>query len=120
MLEKRILDGGHRGNTQRVSMGIVEVIPDGGVYDYKRKYSKGSTEYRFPAVLDLEIEEELKVALPITPVSAGILQNRFMICEDGNPYFLEINTLLVSPQPVFCPRVPPVQDMIFNLSAGNC
>ena len=28
-------------------LGIVEVIPDGGVYDYKRKYSPGSTEYRF-------------------------------------------------------------------------
>ena len=61
MLEKRIFGREVTvGILNGVSMGIVEVIPDGGVYDYKRKYSKGSTEYRFPAVLDLEIEEEIK------------------------------------------------------------
>ena len=60
-------------------MGIVEVIPDGGVYDYKRKYIKGSTEYRFPAVLDLEIEDEIKTCPPSTfmPVVVGICENRF-------------------------------------------
>ena len=74
----------------RVPTGIVEVIPDGGVYDYKRKYSKGSTEYRFPAVLDLEIEEKLKRL----PADLFIKECRdfgsidFMICEDGNPFFL--------------------------------
>ena len=61
MLEKRIFGREVTvGLLHGVPMGIVEVIPDGGVYDYKRKYSKGSTEYRFPAVLDLEIEEEIK------------------------------------------------------------
>ena len=35
------------------ALGIVEVIPTGGVYDYERKYSAGSTEYRYPAVLTL-------------------------------------------------------------------
>lgn len=28
--------------------GVVEIIPDGGVYDYKRKYTAGSTRYVYP------------------------------------------------------------------------
>lgn len=97
MLEKRIFGREVTvGILNGVSMGIVEVIPDGGVYDYKRKYSKGSTEYRFPAVLDLEIEEEIK-RLALLAYNAcecrDFARIDFMICEDGNPYFLEINTL---------------------------
>ena len=97
MLEKRIFGREVTvGILNGVSMGIVEVIPEGGVYDYKRKYSKGSTEYRFPAVLDLEIEEEIK-RLALLAYNAcecrDFARIDFMICEDGNPYFLEINTL---------------------------
>ena len=97
MLEKRIFGREVTvGLLHGVPMGIVEVIPDGGVYDYKRKYSKGSTEYRFPAVLDLEIEEEIK---RFARLSFHVCECRdfaridFMICEDGNPFFLEVNTL---------------------------
>ena len=97
MLEKRIFGREVTvGILNGVSMGIVEVIPEGGVYDYMRKYSKGSTEYRFPAVLDLEIEEEIK-RLALLAYNAcecrDFARIDFMICEDGNPYFLEINTL---------------------------
>ena len=61
MIEKRIFGrevtvgvlGGY-------ATGIVEVIPSGGIYDFQRKYSAGSTEYRYPAVLDVETEHELK------------------------------------------------------------
>ena len=97
MLEKRVFGREVTvGLLNGVPMGIVEVIPDGGVYDYKRKYSKGSTEYRFPAVLDIEIEEEIK---HFARRSFHVCECRdfaridFMICEDGNPFFLEINTL---------------------------
>ena len=97
MLEKRIFGREVTvGLLNGVPMGIVEVIPYGGVYDYKRKYSKGSTEYRFPAVLDLEIEEEIK---RFARLSFYVCKCRdfaridFMISEDGNPFLLEINTL---------------------------
>ena len=97
MLEKRIFGREVTvGLLNGVPMGIVEVIPDGGVYDYKRKYIKGSTEYRFPAVLDLEIEDEIK-RLARRAFHAcdcrDFARIDFMICEDGNPYFLEVNTL---------------------------
>ena len=56
MIEKRIFGREVTvGILGDCSLGIVEVIPNGGVYDYERKYSAGSTEYRYPAVLDLSL-----------------------------------------------------------------
>lgn len=44
--------------------GIVEIKPDGGVYDFKRKYTSGSTAYEFPA----------KFQKPRAPQSAKLLK----------------------------------------------
>jgi D-alanine-D-alanine ligase len=79
-----------------VPLGVVEVIPMGGVYDYERKYSAGSTEYRYPAVLSCEIAKELK-EFSVKAFSAcgcrDFARVDFIICEDGQAHFLEINTL---------------------------
>jgi D-alanine-D-alanine ligase len=78
------------------SMGIVEVIPKGGVYDFERKYSSGSTEYRYPAVLDCEIENEVKSFALDSFRACGcrdFARVDFIICEDGHAHFLEVNTL---------------------------
>ena len=97
MIEKRIFG---REVTVGVlngdAMGVVEVIPQGGVYDYERKYSAGSTEYRFPAVIPVELESQLKDNAQSVFQTCGcrdFARVDFMICEDGHPYFLEVNTL---------------------------
>jgi D-alanine-D-alanine ligase len=84
------------GVLDRDTLGIVEVIPVGGVYDYERKYTPGSTEYRFPAILDSETESEIKEFALKSYHRCGcrdFARVDFMICEDGNAHFLEINTL---------------------------
>jgi len=84
------------GILQGHSLGIVEIIPEGGVYDYQRKYTPGSTFYKFPAILDPEIESELK------DQTANVFSRfdcrdfarvDFIINEDGLAYFLEVNTI---------------------------
>jgi D-alanine-D-alanine ligase len=78
------------------AMGIVEIVPLAGVYDYKAKYTKGSSEYRFPAPLDA----------PVTAAIAAAAERLFAACgcrdfaradvflePDGRFYFLEINTM---------------------------
>jgi D-alanine-D-alanine ligase len=78
------------------ALGVVEVIPTGGVYDYERKYSSGSTEYRYPAVLSCEIETILRDFALSAFDACGcrdFARVDFIICEDGNAHFLEINTL---------------------------
>lgn len=42
--------------------GIVEIKPEGGVYDYTRKYTAGSTLYEFPAKMPTETELAIKSA----------------------------------------------------------
>ena len=84
------------GILQDEILGIVEVIPDGGVYDYQRKYTPGATRYIYPAVLpketELKIKEFGKLAFKACKCS-DFARVDFMLKEDGNPFFLEINTL---------------------------
>ena len=78
------------------TLGVVEVIPQGGVYDYERKYLSGKTEYRYPAVLSCEVEEEVKLAAKTAFEVCGcrdFARVDFMLCEDGHAFFLEVNTL---------------------------
>ena len=78
------------------SLGIVEIIPNGGVYDYQRKYTPGSTVYKFPAVLDPEIEFELKDQTDNVFSRfdcRDFARVDFIINEDGLAYFLEVNTI---------------------------
>ena len=97
MLERRIFGREFTvGVLPEMALGIVEVIPQGGVYDYQRKYTPGSTDYKFPAVLPSHLEEELK-SKALTSFSAcgcrDFARVDFIVCEDGNAYFLEVNTL---------------------------
>jgi len=97
MLERRVIGREVTiGMMDNHAMGIVEVIPVGGVYDYERKYVPGSTEYKFPAVMDDEVERELKSFARKAYKACGcrdFARIDFMISEDGNPYFLEVNTI---------------------------
>jgi D-alanine-D-alanine ligase len=97
MIEKRIFGRELTvGILDDSPMGVVEVIPKGGLYDYERKYSSGETEYRYPAVLDCQIENEVK-AFAIDAFRACGCRDfgrvDFILNEDGKVYFLEINTI---------------------------
>ncbi len=97
LIERRVFGreltvGVLRGRT----LGIVEVIPKGGVYDYERKYQSGQTEYRSPAVLPWEVEEEVKEFASLAYEACGcrdFARADFIVCEDGHAHFLEVNTL---------------------------
>ncbi|MBU61703.1 MAG: D-alanine--D-alanine ligase [Opitutae bacterium] len=97
LIEKRIRGreltvGVLRGNP----LGVVEVIPLGGIYDYERKYQSGQTEYRYPAVLPCEVEKEVKMAAQTAFEVCGcrdFARVDFIVCEDGHSHFLEVNTL---------------------------
>ena len=97
MIEKRIfgreLTVGILGES---TLGVVEIIPKGWLYDYDRKYSAGETEYRFPAVIDCQIEQEIK-EFAINAFRACGCRDfgrvDFILNEDGKAYFLEINTI---------------------------
>jgi D-alanine-D-alanine ligase len=74
----------------------IEIIPDGGFYDYAHKYQAGWTKEICPADLDAAAAERMRrmaldahAALRLDVYSRG----EFILDEDGGIYCLEMNTL---------------------------
>ncbi len=83
-----ILDG--------IPLPIVEIIPKHSLYDYECKYSPGMSKYLCPAKLDKDLEHNIKKdSLDIFNIlkCRGYGRLDFILDDDGNYYFLEINTL---------------------------
>ena len=78
------------------TLPIIEIKPKREFYDFRSKYSKGSSEYFCPAEIEPNIEDKLiKNSLKIHQLTGCDVYSRvdFRIDRNGNPWFLEINTL---------------------------
>jgi len=78
------------------AMGIVEISPKSGVFDYSSKYTKGLTEYVAPAPLSDEIAARVRDAAEAAFAACGCRDYAridFMLSSEGELYLLEINTL---------------------------
>ena len=74
----------------------LEIVPKGGVYDFKRKYTKGETEYFVPARLKPKILEKIKIlSEKIVDLAEVRTYARldFIVDKNDCPWFLEVNTL---------------------------
>ncbi|WP_438482174.1 D-alanine--D-alanine ligase family protein [Oleiharenicola lentus] len=97
VIEKRILGreftvGVLRGR----AMGIVEIAPKSGVFDYTSKYTKGLTEYFAPAKISEELASKMRTAAEAAFSACGCRDYAridFMLSADSEIYLLEINTL---------------------------
>jgi D-alanine-D-alanine ligase len=97
VVEKRILGreltvGILRGR----AMGVVEIVPKSGVFDYTSKYTKGLTEYLAPAPLSAEQTAEVQRAAETAFAACGCRDYAridFILSAEGELYLLEINTL---------------------------
>jgi D-alanine-D-alanine ligase len=75
---------------------LVEIIPEGGFYDYKRKYTKGTSRYVVPAELDERIAERIRreAARAYAALTCrDYARVDFRLSPEGEPYCLEVNTL---------------------------
>jgi D-alanine-D-alanine ligase len=78
------------------AMGVVEVVPKSGVFDYNSKYTKGLTEYIAPAQIAEESAAEVRRLAETAFAACGCrdyARADFMLSPEGEPYLLEINTL---------------------------
>lgn len=75
---------------------VVEIIPEGGWYDYQHKYTAGASRYEVPARIPPQATERL---LELARASyralrcSGIARVDFRLAEDGTAYCLEVNTV---------------------------
>jgi len=77
-----------------VALPAVEIVPDGGMYDYEARYTAGETEFFVPARLDraatsavADVAVQAHRVLGLRDVSRTDL----IVDEAGRPWFLEAN-----------------------------
>lgn len=75
---------------------IVEVRPKTGIYDYKTKYSAGTTDYLCPAPFDAATTQRVQAAALAAFGAIGARDYSrvdVMVKANGEPVVLEVNTL---------------------------
>lgn len=78
------------------AMGVVEITPKSGVFDYASKYTKGMSAYTAPAPLPAELTAEVQRTAETAFAACGCRDYAridFMLAPEGELYLLEINTL---------------------------
>ena len=78
------------------AMGVVEIRPKSGVYDFASKYTKGATEYLAPAPLEAGETAAIRRAAETAFVACGCRDYArvdFILTEKSGLFLLEINTL---------------------------
>ncbi len=77
-------------------MGVVEVRPKSGVYDFTSKYTKGMTKYLAPAPFEPAVTAAVQAAAEEAFAACGCRDYAridFIVSAKGEPFLLEINTL---------------------------
>jgi D-alanine-D-alanine ligase len=74
----------------------LEIVPKGGMYDYKAKYTKGMTDYILPAriadpMTDLLMEWTERICRVLE--CRGMARADYIVRADGSAIFLELNTV---------------------------
>jgi len=78
------------------AMGLVEIVPTGGVYDYQHKYTQGATEYRVPAAVSAAVMADIEAWAEQAFKLCGcrdFARVDFILDSEHRAHFLEINTL---------------------------
>ena len=78
------------------AMGVVEIRPKSGVYDYASKYTKGLTEYLAPAPFDDTTTKKIQRAAETAFAACGCRDYArvdFIVSKNDELFLLEINTL---------------------------
>lgn len=77
-------------------LGVVEIIPRSGFYDYRSKYTDGASEYVAPAELSAEVDEQVrqlgKKAYDALGCRGGARVD-FRLDSERGPFALEVNTI---------------------------
>lgn len=76
------------------ALPAVEIVPDGGVYDYAARYTAGTTEFFVPARVDqavLDKANELAIAAHTILGAKDWSRTDIIVSADGEPAFIEIN-----------------------------
>jgi D-alanine-D-alanine ligase len=78
------------------ALPVVEIIPSGDFYDYKRKYTAGASRYEAPAAIPegmARLLQEQSERVYREFGCRGVVRVDFRVRGDNAPFCLEINTV---------------------------
>lgn len=78
------------------ALGVVAILPQGGLYDYQHKYTSGMSEYQAPAEIDGQLATTLRDWSKDIFRSCGcrdLARVDYRMTSSGEVFFLEINTI---------------------------
>ncbi len=84
------------GNAALEVLPIVEIVPNGGFYDYKAKYTAGETEEIVPARISETVAAEARRIATLchqTLGCRGMSRTDMIVTAEGEVYTLEVNTI---------------------------
>lgn len=76
------------------ALPVVEIVPDGGRYDYDARYSAGITEFFVPARLPAPVLSRCSAVAVAVHIALGLRdlsRTDLIVDADGVPWFLEVN-----------------------------
>jgi len=77
-----------------VALPAVEIVPDGGLYDYAARYTAGTTQFYVPARLDAAVAATAAEAALTVHRTLGLRdwsRSDLIVGANGTPWFLEVN-----------------------------
>lgn len=84
------------GNEQPHALPVIEIVPDGGFYDFEAKYTPGRSQHLCPAPLADDVADQMKRYAQAAHEAlgcAGVSRTDFLLDEEGGFWALETNTL---------------------------
>ncbi len=103
------------------ALPIVEVVPEGGFYDYEAKYTSGRTEYLLPAPLASGLYQKLQqAAVEVFNIlgCSGAARIDFMV-RDDEFFCLEINTIPGMTETSLLPKAAAAAGISFDDLVGR-
>ena len=107
------------------ALGVVEIRPNSGFYDYEAKYTEGKTEHVMPAPIDQRVYDEAMQmsalahdVLGCRGVSRADLRYDDTAGEPGTLYLLEVNTQPGMTPLSLVPEIAAHQGMDFGALVG--
>ena len=76
------------------ALPVVEIVPDGGFYDYGARYTAGATEFFVPARLGEDAVAECAATAELVHATLGLRdlsRSDLIVDAEGRPWFLEVN-----------------------------
>ncbi len=99
------------------ALPVIEIIPEGGFYDYEHKYQKGRTSYVCPADILKSMADKVKKFAVMAYQSlgcSGYARVDFRLGLDDRFYCLEVNTLPGMTETSLVPKAALANGMDFN------